>query len=254
LLSVLVLFFEQGRWGVPAETEVDGQSLTAEDQLLILMQAAAYLTTRDQASQEAHICYERAESLSHALGRPLLMRALIGQWRHSLNTGKLSAAMQVAERLYSLAQKQDDPTLRIWAYNALAATHLYLGDFESARRYAIHGVRIWRSRGAPSHPEDVDTPVVGCLCYKGGAEWHLGEIASCHATLDEAISVAKELKDTHALALALGWAARQAFNERNPAEVDRWASELLELSTRQNFCVLAGVRSNMARLGAQRFG
>jgi len=57
----------------------------------------------------------------------------------------------------------------------------------------------------------------------GGAEWHLGEIASCHATLDEAISVAKELKDTHALALALDWAARQAFNERNPAEVDRLA-------------------------------
>jgi tetratricopeptide (TPR) repeat protein len=235
LLSVLVLFFEHGRWESPAETEVDGQSLTAEDQLLILMQAVAYLTTRDQGSPEAHICYERAESLSHALGRPLLMRALIGQWRHSVNTGKLSAAMQVAERLYSLAQKQDDPTLIIWAYNALAATHLYLGDFESARRYAIHGVRIWRSRGAPSHPEDVDTPVVGCLCYKGGAEWHLGEIASCHATLDEAISVAKELKDTHALALALGWGARQAFKERNPAEVDRLASELLELSTRHNF-------------------
>ena len=53
--------------------------------------------------------------------------------------------------------------------------------------------------------------------------------------MDEAISVAKELKDTHALALALGWATRQAFTERNPAEVDRWASELIELSTRHNF-------------------
>ena len=53
--------------------------------------------------------------------------------------------------------------------------------------------------------------------------------------LDEAISVAKELKDTHALALALGWAARQAFIERNPAQVDRLASELIELSTRHNF-------------------
>jgi hypothetical protein len=40
--------------------------------------------------------------------------------------------------------------------------------------------------------------------------------------LDEAISVAKELNDTHALAMALGWAARQAFTERNPAEVDRF--------------------------------
>jgi adenylate cyclase len=53
--------------------------------------------------------------------------------------------------------------------------------------------------------------------------------------MDEAISLSKELRDMHALALALGWATRQAFKERNPAEVDRWASELIELSTRHNF-------------------
>ena len=86
----------------------------------------------------------------------------------------------------------------------LSPTRLRLGDFESARRDAMHGVQIWRSGGVQFHPEDVDTPVVGCLCYKGGAEWHLGEIASCQAMMNEAISVAKKLKDMHALALALG--------------------------------------------------
>jgi predicted ATPase len=53
--------------------------------------------------------------------------------------------------------------------------------------------------------------------------------------LDEAISVAKELKDTHALALALSWAAVLARDERNSAQVDRFASELIELSTRHSF-------------------
>src|ERR1700738_5163313 len=47
LLSVLVHFFEHGRWGSLVETAVEGQSLTAEDQLFILMQAAAYLTARE---------------------------------------------------------------------------------------------------------------------------------------------------------------------------------------------------------------
>jgi hypothetical protein len=56
------------------------QSLTAQDQLFVLMQAAAYLTaTRGSGALEARICYERAESLSHSLGRPLLLRGLIGQ-------------------------------------------------------------------------------------------------------------------------------------------------------------------------------
>ena len=72
LLSVLVHFFEHGRWGSPVETGVEGQSLTAEDQLFILMQAALYLTaTRGFAAPEARPCYERAESLCHSLNRPL---------------------------------------------------------------------------------------------------------------------------------------------------------------------------------------
>jgi hypothetical protein len=63
LLSVLIHFFEHGRWGSLVETAVEGQSLTAEDQLFILMQAAAYLTARELGSPEARICYERAEAL-----------------------------------------------------------------------------------------------------------------------------------------------------------------------------------------------
>jgi hypothetical protein len=39
----------------------------------------------------------------------------------------------------------------------------------------------------------------------------------------------------HGLASALCWAAGLAIAERNPAEVDRFASELIELSTRHNF-------------------
>ena len=51
LLSALAHFFEQGRWGSPAQVSVKAQSLTAEDQLFVLMQAGLYLTlTRGSAS------------------------------------------------------------------------------------------------------------------------------------------------------------------------------------------------------------
>jgi predicted ATPase len=57
----------------------------------------------------------------------------------------------------------------------------------------------------------------------------------------EAISLAKELNDMHALAVALWNAGTLAQFERNPAEADRLASDLIELSTRQNFAwFLAG--------------
>jgi len=237
LLSVLVHFFEHGRWGSPVETGGEGQSLTAEDQLFILMQAGLYLTaTRGMGAPEAGICYGRAEPLCRSLGRPLLLyAALIGQWRYSLHTDKMSAAMQIAERVYSLAQEQNDAALMIGAYRALASTLHFLGDFEASRQYAMHAVRIWRSGSVQSYAEEYYTPAVSCLVYVAMSEWHLGEIASCQANMDEAISLAKELNDTNALAYALGWAASLAVNERNPAEVDRLTSDLIELSTRHNF-------------------
>jgi hypothetical protein len=86
LLSVLVHFFERGCWDSPLQTGVEAQSLTVEDQLLVLMQAALYLTaTRGLGAPEALICYERAEALCHSRNRPLLLySALIGQWHFPL--------------------------------------------------------------------------------------------------------------------------------------------------------------------------
>jgi hypothetical protein len=37
-----------------------------------------------------------------------------------------------------------------------------------------------------------------------------------------------------ATALVLGWAAGIAYSQRNPAEADRLASDLIELATRHN--------------------
>jgi len=119
LLLVLGHFFEHGRWGSLIETAIEGQSLTEEDQLFILMQAGVYLTaTRGYSAPEARLCYERAESLSHSLNRPLLLYvALMGQWRCSVNTDKLTTTMQIADHVYSLAQEQNDSALMIGRYN-----------------------------------------------------------------------------------------------------------------------------------------
>ena len=237
LLSVLVHFFERGRWGSPAETAAAGQSLTAEDQLFILMQAGMYLAvTRGLAASEARICYDRAESLCHSLNRPfLLYEVLMGQWRFSDTTDRVSAALQIAKRVYALAQQHNEPALMIGACTALAITHYQLGDFETSGQFAKQGLDIWRSGGAQSAPEEVDVVAGACLCYDAALKWHRGEAASAQVTIEEAISLAKELNDMHGLAIALHWAAVLAQLAGKPSEVERLASEVIELSTRQNF-------------------
>ena len=120
-------------------------------------------------------CYERAEALCHSHGGPrLLYVALMGQWRYSFATDKLTAAMQIAKRIYSLAEEQNDSALKMGACQALTSTLYFSGDFESARRCATRCVQIWRPGDLPSPVEEVIAPVVVCLCYQALAEWHFG--------------------------------------------------------------------------------
>jgi hypothetical protein len=156
-------------------------------------------------------------------------------------TAKLTATLQIAKRVYSLAQEQHDPALMTGACRAFAAALYYSGDFETTRQYAMRGLQIWRSRSVQSPVQELIAPAVECQAYEALSKWHFGEIASCQATMAEAIVLATELNDMHALAIALYWSGWLAHFEGNPAEVERLASDLIELSTRQNFAFwLAG--------------
>ena len=237
VLSALIHFFADGRWEGPVETGVGDHRLSPADQLFILMQAAVYLAaTRSAHAPETRICNERAEALCRLLNRPsMLYVALIAQWRQNLVSLKLREAMQIATRMYSLTQQHHDLSLLMKVHMALAVTHYYLGDFTYARQEATSGVRLWHSGVEKSQLEELDEPIIGCLCHKALCAWHSGQIASAHSTMKEAIFVANRLKNTHGIAVALHHSATLCYMEENPIEAERVSSELLELSTRQHF-------------------
>ena len=237
VLSALVHFFADGRWEGPVETGVGNHRLSPEDQLIILMQAAVYLAaTRSAHAPEARICNERAEALCRLLNRPrMLYVALIGQWRQNLVSLKLREAMQIATRMSSLTHQHYDSSLLMKVHMALAVTHYYLGDFTSARQEATSGVRLWHSGVEKSEVEELDEPIIGCLCHKAVCAWHLGQIASSRSTMKEAILVANRLENTHGIAVALHFAATLSYMEQNPTAAARLSAELVELSTRQHF-------------------
>ena len=237
LLLVLAHFFEPGRWGSLLESTIEGQSLTPEDRLFVLTQAALYLTaTRGLGAPEARDCYQRAESLGLTLRRPLLTHvAMVGQWRYSLITDHLSTTLRLARKIYARAQEQTHTALRLGAYRALGATLFFLGRFAASRRYSTHGLRIWREANLSFPMEEPIAPAVSCLCYQALSNWYLGKAALCRKAMAEAGSLARELNDMHALSQALWFAGFLAQFENNPAEVLRLTSDLIEISTRQNF-------------------
>jgi serine/threonine protein kinase len=236
LLSVLVHFFENLRWDSPLETGQEEQSLTADDHVFILGEAAINLTvTRGLGAPEPRICYERVESLCRSVNRPVLLySALIGKWRYCLTNGKLTTAMEAAKQVYSVAHEQNDVALMTGAYNALACTTYCMGDFEKAREYAMNGAHVWRSAVVHSPVQEVDAPVVSCLFHRSLSEWHLQDISSCHEAMAEAISLAKELNDIATLTNATFNSGILAHYERDVAQAGRSASDVIELSTRHN--------------------
>jgi predicted ATPase len=123
----------------------------------------------------------------------------------------------------------------VGAHRALATTLLLKGDFELGLQHARRGIQIWREGAVPSLVEEVHAPAILCLSFGAICELMLGEIPSSQAMITEALSLAKTLNDTHALAMALYVAAGLRHFENDPAGVERYASGLIELSTRHHF-------------------
>jgi tetratricopeptide (TPR) repeat protein len=239
LLSVLAQFFENGRWESAIVKGTEEHSLSDDDQLFILLQAGQYLTaTRGFGAPGVRVSYERAESLCQARDRPhLLYVSLMGQWRHLCATDRASARLQLAQRIYSLAQQQNEVPQLIGACSALAITNYALGNFETSYQYAIRGVELWRSGDLQSTIEEVDLPGITCLSYVALFRLHHGDITSCQATIEETISLARELNDMHGLAAALDIAASVACDQRNLTKAELYSSELIQLSTRHHFAL-----------------
>jgi hypothetical protein len=165
--------------------------------------------------------------------------------------------MQMGQRIYSLAQRQNNLTMMVGACSTLAGPLYFMGEFEAARKHASRGVQLWFAKNTPpqvqkiSAPEVLlNAPAVTCLCFKALCEWHLGKIDSCKRTMAGAVSLAKEMDNTYALTESLFFASMLGHFNRNPAEVERVASDLIELSTLR---ALPGRRRDFARLGVQPF-
>jgi len=161
------------RW---VETGRAGESLAAEDKVFILMQAGLYLTaTRGFGVREAQICYNRIEALCDSVNGPRIPHsALIGEWRYSLVTDKLSETMRIAKTNFLASPKSGmTPALMMEGLPRFGRHILLSRRFSRlAREYTTRGLQIWRSGGVQSQIEEVTAHPVAYLYYKAIADWH----------------------------------------------------------------------------------
>jgi serine/threonine protein kinase len=143
----------------------------------------------------------RAESLCYSLNRPLLLYvALMGQWRYSLMNYKLTATMQIAERVHLLAEDQKQSALMIGACRALAGTSYFSGDFGWARSTSgdtVEGI-AWMENGITDYRASGATLAVPFyLALKAEALHLVGRTSEALEAIREAEAVAEISEDRH---------------------------------------------------------
>jgi class 3 adenylate cyclase/predicted ATPase len=202
----------------------------------------ALSATKGRAAPEVEQTYARARALCQQVGETLqlfpTLRGLCGFYQYR---GALPTARELGERLYRLAQHEDEPTPRLEAHAALGPTLFYLGEYAAARTHLEQGIALTdpAAQQALTLRHDV-APGVRCLALAAFTLCCLGEPAQAVRRSQEALGMAQALAHPQSLAFAQHCVAFLHQRRREAPAVQAQADALLTLATAQGFPLYVG--------------
>jgi class 3 adenylate cyclase/predicted ATPase len=181
---------------------------------------------------EVEQAYARARALCQQVGEtPELFPVLYGLWRFYRSRGAFQAARELGEQLLTLAEQQDDPTLRLAAHSALGTTLYFLGAFAPTRRHLEQGIAQHTLQ--PHRAADVrygEDPGGQCYGYLAWTLWSLGYPEQALHRSHEARTLAQVLAHPATQAMVLYGAARLRQLRREVPEAQELAEALSAVS------------------------
>jgi predicted ATPase/class 3 adenylate cyclase len=192
----------------------------------------AFMMLKGFGHPEVEQAYARAWALCQQVGEtPARFPVLYGLWRCYHTRGALQTTREIGEQLLTLAEQQDNPTLRLAAHAALGTTLYFLGAFAPARLHLEQGIAQHIQQ--PHRVADVrygNDPGVQCYCYLAWTLWPLGYPEHALHRSHEARTLAQALAHPATRALALYSAARLRQFRREVPEVQELAEALIAVS------------------------
>jgi predicted ATPase len=149
---------------------------------------------------------------------------------------EFQATRELAEQLFSLAQRAQDPALLLEAHRMLGQTMFWLAEMAPARAHFEQGIALYDPQQHRSHafvygPD----PSVACRSFGAWPIWVLGYPDQALQSVHEALTLAQELTHPFSLAFALTAGALVHQFRREVHAVQERAEELMRLSTEQGF-------------------
>jgi predicted ATPase len=110
------------------------------------------MAVKGQFSPETQQAYARARELCQHVGEtPQLFPVLHGLWRFHMVRAEFRTTRELAEQLFSLAQRAQDPALLLEAHRVMGQTMFCLGEMAPARAHFEQGMALYDPQQHRSH-------------------------------------------------------------------------------------------------------
>jgi predicted ATPase len=149
---------------------------------------------------------------------------------------EFQAMRELAEQLFSLAQRVQDPAFLLEAHRVMGTTMFWLGELAPGRAHLEQGMALYDPQKHRSHAFVYgQDPGVACRCFAAMSIWMLGYPDQALHCIHEALTLAQELTHPYSLAYALQVAAIVHQFRGEAHAVQERAEALMTLSTKQGF-------------------
>jgi predicted ATPase len=218
---------------LPETPERDGREL---DVLMTL--GPALSLTKGFFSAEVKEIWARAQELcSRAKDEARLFPVLYGLCVFYVTRAETALAHDLSDQLDSLAERGQDPFLRLQAHHAIWTTLVAEGELQAARTRLQDSIALYdRGKHASQAPSYAGhDPGVCCLAFDGLALWSLGYPDQALARAREAVTLARELSLPFSIGQAHFYTAMLHQLRREPIAARDHAGETITLTQGQVF-------------------
>jgi predicted ATPase len=195
------------------------------------------MAVKGQSSPDTERTYARARELCQQVGEtPQLFPVLHGLWRFYMARTELQTTRELAEQLFSLAQRAEDPALVLESHRVMGQTMYWLGELAPARAHFEQAMTIYDPQQHRSHAFVYgQDPGVACRALAAWPIWMLGYPDQALRTVHEAVTLAQELAHPFSLAFALAVTTRVHQFRREVQAVQEHAEALITLCSERGF-------------------
>ncbi|WP_170337375.1 AAA family ATPase [Ruegeria arenilitoris] len=231
-----IAHFNIGLKLVPA---IDHPTRKMEVELELQSKLAVPLTfSKGWTAPEVRRAYQRARKLCDRLGRTEdLFPILRGYWNYRLSRGEHRHALNLAEKLGSLAKQEGNAQRRALGHRVLGTSLFFVGQSKEAAKHLQAGIEIDDTLCERQRREEVaihgDSAGVICRLYSAWNLWLSGFPDSAVHMAEEGLSFSQDLSVSHCVGWALSFKA-VILNHRREFAASLSASEAAVTHAREH--------------------